>query len=145
MREIWKPIVGYKRDYEVSNFGRVRRGKRWYRVTKYKDLLTPSKTKLGNVWSCSYPHIDLYKFGTGKCVRYTIHKLVLLTFRGLPKKGQEARHLNGIKTDNRVVNLKWGTRSENNRDFFRLGGIRGFNNPATLRKAVATRHRNGHN
>ena len=33
-----------------------------------------------------------------------------------------ARHLNGEGFDNRIENLKWGTYSENNRDFFNRFG-----------------------
>ena len=45
---------------------------------------------------------------TGKAV----HRLVLEAFIG-PANGAVTRHLNGIKTDNRLVNLKYGTISEN--------------------------------
>lgn len=34
----------------------------------------------------------------------------------------ECRHLNDIKTDNRIENLKWGTRQENVSDKIKNGG-----------------------
>lgn len=46
-----------------------------------------------------------------------VHKLVCTTFHGeKPTAKHEVRHLNGIRTDNRPVNLCWGTRSENAMD-----------------------------
>ena len=35
-----------------------------------------------------------------------VHRLVLLTFVGKPTEGQEARHVNGVPTDNRLENLQ---------------------------------------
>lgn len=45
-----------------------------------------------------------------------IHHLVLRTFVGERLPGQEARHKNGDRTDNRVSNLCWGTKKQNARD-----------------------------
>jgi hypothetical protein len=46
-----------------------------------------------------------------------VHRLVCLAFHGLPPtKGHQARHLNGVKTDNRPENLAWGTFAENEAD-----------------------------
>lgn len=45
-----------------------------------------------------------------------VHVVVLMAFCGIPQQGQEARHLNGIRSDNRIENLAWGTRLENIRD-----------------------------
>ncbi len=41
------------------------------------------------------------------------HRLVLEAFRGPCPRGMETRHLNGSPNDNRLVNLQWGTHSEN--------------------------------
>ena len=65
-----------------------------------------------------YPYVNLRKNGTSNVV--TIHTLVLETWVG-PRPtidGERActRHLNGIKTDNRVENLAWGTMKENMAD-----------------------------
>lgn len=45
-----------------------------------------------------------------------VHKLVLLTFRGERPAGKQSRHLNDIKTDNRLENLAYGTPSQNQED-----------------------------
>lgn len=50
-----------------------------------------------------------------------VHRLVLLAFRGEPKKGEEARHLNDQREDARLENLEWGSRSENLYDRGRNG------------------------
>jgi len=44
------------------------------------------------------------------------HILVLTTFVGPPSDGQECRHLDGNRGNNRLDNLAWGTRLENNQD-----------------------------
>lgn len=60
-----------------------------------------------------------------------VHRLVLMAFVGPPRVGQECRHLNGRETDNRLRNLKWGTRLENEEDKrrHRTGAFLGERNP----------------
>lgn len=48
--------------------------------------------------------------------RFYIHRLVLLAFVGPCPEGMEACHNNGRPEDNRLSNLRWGTRSENHLD-----------------------------
>ncbi len=55
-------------------------------------------------------------------IRRYLHDLILTTFVGPRPEGAVARHLNDTPTDNRVVNLAWGSRSENQFDAFRNGG-----------------------
>ncbi len=50
-----------------------------------------------------------------------VHHLVLLAFVGPCPEGQECRHGNGIRDDNRRDNLCWGTRLENVADRERHG------------------------
>ena len=47
---------------------------------------------------------------------HSVHSLVLLAFRGPRPSGLVARHLNSIKTDNRLDNLEYNTQSVNCRD-----------------------------
>lgn len=50
-----------------------------------------------------------------------VHRAVLLAFVGPCPDGEEARHDNGIASDNRLTNLSWGTRLDNMRDKARHG------------------------
>jgi exodeoxyribonuclease VII small subunit len=44
---------------------------------------------------------------------YTVHRLVATAFIENPEEKAEIDHINTIRTDNRVENLRWVTRSEN--------------------------------
>jgi hypothetical protein len=50
-----------------------------------------------------------------------VHVLVLTAFVGPCPDGNEALHFNDIPDDNRLSNLRWGTRSQNNHDAIRNG------------------------
>lgn len=52
---------------------------------------------------------------------HLVHRLILMAFVGKPNPGEECRHLNGDGTDNRIENLRWGTRKENHRDSYQHG------------------------
>ncbi len=94
----------------------------------------------GNVWSCirrrcgdqvSYgdwrrlkPQRDKHGYRFVRLGRRTyrnIHRLILEAFVGTRPPGHECRHLNGIRHDNRLKNLAWGTRKENAADAIRHG------------------------
>lgn len=97
--ERWRPIPGFVGKYEASNLGRIR-GPRCI----LKQRLNPR----------GYPVVELsIPPGSRESL---VHRLVLSAFAGLPREGQECRHLNGSQTDNRVENLAWGSHSENSVD-----------------------------
>lgn len=52
----------------------------------------------------------------GNSVKRYVHRLVLEIFAGPCPPGMEARHLNGARSDNHLLNLQWGTRAENAAD-----------------------------
>lgn len=100
--EIWKPLTDYEGDYEISNMGNVRSN---MRSLKKNRILKSS-------WASSiYPRISLRKNGEYKLV--LTHRLVALAFLPNPLNKRTVNHKNGIKTDNRAVNLEWSTDSEN--------------------------------
>jgi hypothetical protein len=66
-----------------------------------------------------YLHVLLYK--NGKSIICKVNRLVLETFVGPCPKGMVCRHLNGIRTDNRLENLRWGTPKENSADMKQHG------------------------
>jgi hypothetical protein len=47
---------------------------------------------------------------------YSIHRIMAVVFLGLPEKFMVAGHINDIKSDNRVENLKWMSMSENSKN-----------------------------
>lgn len=111
MKEIWKDIEGYEGIYQISNLGRV---KSLIRVIKRSDgkiktfkerILKPALNTFG------YPYVNLSK--QGKVKSFVVHRLVVKAFILNIGNKSDVNHINGIKTDNRVVNLEWNTRSEN--------------------------------
>ena len=105
MQEVWKPAKGYEGIYEVSNFGNVRNAKGM--------ALKPFPIHQG------YLVVDLSR--SGKKRHHRVNRLVAETF--IPNTGNktEVNHKNGNKTDNRVSNLEWTTKSENMVHAYRSG------------------------
>jgi len=135
--EQWKPAVGFGGLYEVSDQGRVRS---LPRNTTKGGILRLGKDPFG------YPTALLCK--NGRRTKLRVHRMVLEAFIGLRLEGQECRHLNGIPSNNRLENLKWGTREENIQDKNLHGTTyhpnhQGVNNPAarlTDLDVVAIKH-----
>jgi hypothetical protein len=86
-----------------------------------------------------YPCV-LLSDGTGRRVKYRVHRAVIETFVGpMPRPGMEVRHLDGVKPNNDVSNLAWGTQRDNADDRERHGRTaRGQRNGAYSRTATAS-------
>lgn len=102
MNEIFKDISGYEGKYQVSNQGNVKSLN--YNKSWKEKLLTPLKSKdwYYSVW-----------LSFQKAKRFRINRLVALTFIENINKKTEVNHKNWIKSDNRLENLEWCTRWEN--------------------------------
>lgn len=97
----WAWIKGYEGKYKISDSGRVVS----YATGKPYEL---SRNRLN---ADGYIHLSLRK--DNKAHEYLLNRLVALTFIGNPlHEDDTVNHINGIKTDNRVANLEWATRSE---------------------------------
>jgi len=108
--ELWKPIVGFEGLYEVSNLGRVRS---LDRAVLCKDFFITKKGKLKTIMidKKGYQYVFLSKEGVERI--YRVHRLVAITFIPNPENKPEIDHINTIKTDNRIENLRWVTSKEN--------------------------------
>ncbi len=105
--ENWLPVVGYEELYEVSDLGRVRTIK-----TGHIKKPTPN-TKDGR------PCLLLWK--KNKYRLFKVSRLILLAFHGPRPQGYEGCHSDGIVTNNLASNLRWDTRSNNQRDRVKHG------------------------
>lgn len=64
-----------------------------------------------------YEEITICDSGYSKS--FLVHRLVASAF--LPETGEEVNHKNGVKTDNRVINLEWCTHGKNLKHAFENG------------------------
>ena len=121
--ETWRPVLGFP-GYEVSDQGRVKSLARrnLQGAMRRERILRTDKTWAG------YLLVRLALDGV-KHAR-TVHSLVLEAFVGPRPVGLQTRHLNGVRDDNSLVNLRWGTIQENRADQKMHGtGIQGVRNP----------------
>jgi hypothetical protein len=113
--EQWRPVIGYEGWYEVSDLGRVRRVKAGGHGTRYGKILKPNWNSSGR----GHMFVVLSRHSVEKA--FPVHRLVTNAFIGPLPDGLITRHLNGDKTDNRPVNLAYGTYAENAQDAIRHG------------------------
>ena len=124
--EIWKPVKGYEECYEVSSLGNVRSLDRYVMCGKQYCLFKgkPIKAFLD---SKGYLMVDLCKNGQGKL--HLVHRLVAEAFIFNPNNLPCIDHINTIRTDNRVENLRWCSYKENS------------NNPLTIEHIISRKNK----
>lgn len=122
--EEWQDIPGYEGKYQASSLGRIKSLKRMVRGrtpggTPFLRSVPERILKPGAY--CKAGHLSVV-LGHGENGR-PVHQLVALTFLGACPQGMEVLHINGDPTDNRVENLRYGTRTQNILDVYRQGGV----------------------
>lgn len=102
--EKWKVVADFP-NYKVSTMGRV--GIIDKGQIRYRDH------------GDSYVRMTLHNNGISK--EFSVHRLVALTFIPNPQNKKFVNHKNGIKHDNRLVNLEWSTPKENSQHAVETG------------------------
>ena len=115
MRERIKPIPDMP-GYYASNIGKVYSTWTWGGDDAKNDTGI-FREKLQHKSGVGYPATII--FIDKKRYPIHIHRLVLLAFRGKPKKGHVCRHLDGDPFNNNLLNLRWGTHKQNSEDQMR--------------------------
>ncbi len=105
--EIWKKIKGFE-NYEVSNLGRVKSYSR-----KKERILKFRITKTG------YYRVMLQS----NCFKkeLLIHRLVAIAFLEADKNKPDVNHIDSNKSNNKLENLEWVTKSENIKHSYLIG------------------------
>lgn len=108
MSEVWVDIKGFENLYKISDKGRIIN-------CKNNKILSVSFNNTGG-----YARIGLRKDGKRKY--FAVHRLLAEAF--IPNKDNKPciDHINTIRNDNRIENLRWVTYSEN------------MKNPLTIKK-----------
>lgn len=96
----YRPIPGFP-GYRAGADGSVwskRRSVEWRELKAYKT---------------GHGYLTMCLFSSGKRFRRDVHRIVLETFVGPRPAEQEARHIDGDRTNCALANLQWGSRKEN--------------------------------
>lgn len=109
-KETWQWVVGYEGLYLVSSNGRILGVPK---TTTYGHELSQVEKPKGS----GYLSVCLCKNNEKRYFR--VHRLVAQAFIPNLERKPEVNHKNGNRSDNRVENLEWVTRSENEKHAYR--------------------------
>ena len=108
--EEWKEIPGYEGKYLASSLGRIKSLPKNITLFHGGEYLTKEKI-LHQRFSCGYLFVAL--FDGNNRLDIQSHIIIGKTFLPNPENKEQINHKKGIKTDNRVSEIEWATRSEN--------------------------------
>ena len=107
-KEVWKDIKNYEGLYQVSNLGRIK-------------SLKHGKERILKSFKEANGYLKICLCNNNVKKTFSIHKLVANTFLDNPKNHPVINHINGNKSDNRIINLEFCTYSYNSKQAYELG------------------------
>lgn len=125
VEEIWKDIPGYEGEYQASTEGRIKSlrrmvlSKNWSTGLPFERSVPERILRPGQFCKSGHVSVVLRRGTKGK----PVHQLIMLTFVGPPPEGMEVLHNDGNPKNNRLENLRYGTRTENILDVLRIGKV----------------------
>jgi len=119
-------IIPFAPKYAVSNLGNVMNLKKNKILKKTIEYNGYNKIKLS---------INNVKYN------YYVHRLIAICFLDNPLNYKQVNHINGIKTDNNLINLEWCSAAQNMKHAINTGlinnfGENNFNSKLTKQKVI---------
>lgn len=121
--ERWKDIEGYEGFYQVSNNLRIKSIQRMANHAKGGKRKVKERILKMPINSAGYQIVSLSKNNVATEIH--VHRLIACAFIPNPNNYPVVRHLNDIRTDNRIENLAWGTHADNAMDGYKNGVRKG--------------------
>lgn len=112
VKEIWKDIPGFEGLYQASTLGRIKSLDRVVFSKRCADNKMNMKSRIMSGSQDSHGYLFNILSKNGKQFFDKTHRWILLTFIG--KSKLHADHINGVRDDNRLSNLRYCTRRMNN-------------------------------
>ena len=106
-----RDVKGYEGLYFVNELGEI--------YSYPKKTRKGVRKMLAQKNNNGYLSIDLCKNGNIK--KYSLHRIIALAFLDNIENKEQVNHINGNKHDNRIENLEWSTRSENQKHSIETG------------------------
>lgn len=139
--EIWKPVVGYEGLYEVSNMGRIRTVPHFMTAKDGRKMLIPAKIRKQSVDWHGYLYVKVRR--DNKQISLRLHRAIMEAFVPNPYNKPFIDHINTIKTDNRIENLRWVTAHENTQNPITLQRIKDACTKEEIERQRQVKNKNG--
>ena len=123
-QEEWKDVVNFKGLYQVSNLGRIKSYDKTHtgidKIGRNINRFYPKRIMKQSLEKQGYLRLTLTDRNK-KETRHSVHRLVSIAFTPNPLNLPEVDHLDGNKTNNTIINLKWVTSVENVKNAWAIG------------------------
>lgn len=121
--EFWRDVVGFEGLYQYSSHGQFRSLDRTTDITYMgKPCKRSYKGKVLSQTNHNSGYFSVTLSKSGRMHTFLAHQLILASEVGPAPIGMEACHQDGNKKNNRLENLRWGTRHANIADRILHGG-----------------------